>query len=127
MIHFVSTSSQITTRFQPFSEHKFRHSFADAMNPLCSCDLEIESTEYYIISCHNSAVFRTILMNELKSIINSKFNTLELHELIRTILYADKNFVMTQISRNIHFIKQTQGFEPALYGANKICIYYLTL
>ena len=30
-------------------------------------------------------------MNELNS-INSKFNTLKLDELIRTILYTDKNF-----------------------------------
>ena len=30
-------------------------------------------------------------MNELNS-INSKFNTLKLDELIRTILYADENF-----------------------------------
>ena len=30
-------------------------------------------------------------MNELNS-INSKFNTLKLDELVRTILYADKNF-----------------------------------
>ena len=97
------------------------------MNSLCSCDLGIESTEYYIISCHNSAVFRTLLMNELRSIINSNFNTLELDELIRTILYADTNLAMTQILRNINFIKQTQRFEPALYGANKICIYCLTL
>ena len=28
-------------------EHKFRHNFADTMNPLCSCYLEIDSTESY--------------------------------------------------------------------------------
>ena len=44
--------------------------------------------ERNIIHSHNYATFRTILMNELNS-INSKFNT---YELIRTILYVDKNF-----------------------------------
>ena len=57
-------------------EHKVRHNFADTVNPLCSCYLEIENMEYYIIRCHNYATFRTILMNELNS-INSKFNTLD--------------------------------------------------
>ena len=28
-------------------EYKFRQNFADTVNPLCSCYLEIESTEYY--------------------------------------------------------------------------------
>ena len=65
-----------------------RHNFANTMNPLRSCYLEIESAQYYIICCHNYTNFRNILMNELKS-INSKFNT---YDLIRTILYVDKNF-----------------------------------
>ena len=57
-------------------------------------------------------------MNELNS-INSTFNTLEPDELVRTILYGDKNFdndselkILTLI---INFIKQTQRFEQALY------------
>ena len=29
------------------SEHKFRHNFADSLNPLCSCSLETESTLHY--------------------------------------------------------------------------------
>ena len=67
-------------------EYSFRDNFADTVNPLCSCYLEIESTEYYPLPqlCN----FRKILMNESNS-INSKFNT---YGFIRIILYADKNF-----------------------------------
>ena len=32
--------------------HLLKYNFADTVNPLCSCYLEIESTEYYIIRCH---------------------------------------------------------------------------
>ena len=88
--------------FSHLREYKFRHNFADTVNPLCSCYPEIESKEYYILRCHNHAAFRTILMNELNS-INSKFNTLELDELIRTILYADKNFDNDSNFKNYSF------------------------
>ena len=82
---------RLRLEFSDLRKHKFRHNFADTMNPLCSCYLETDSTESYITRCHNYATCRTILMNELNC-INSKFNTLELDELIRTILYPDKNF-----------------------------------
>ena len=89
MIHLVSNFfTYIRLGFSHLREHKFKHNFADTVNPLCSCYLETESTEYYIMRCHNYATFATIIMNELNS-INSKFNTLELDELIRTILHAD--------------------------------------
>ena len=83
--------------------YMFRHNFVNTVNPLRSCYLEIESAEYYIIRCHNYANFREILMNELNS-RNSKFNTLELDELIRTILYADKTLIMIPILRTINFV-----------------------
>ena len=47
--------------------------------------------EHYFLRCYNYVTFRTTLMNELKS-INNKFNTLEPDEVVRTILYGNKNF-----------------------------------
>ena len=49
--------------FSHLREYKFGHCFADTVNPLYSCYLEIESTEY-TIRCDNYATFRTILMND---------------------------------------------------------------
>ena len=31
--------------------HKFRHNFADTLNPLCSCTLETEVKEHYFLCC----------------------------------------------------------------------------
>ena len=99
------------------------HNFANTVNPLCSCSLEIESTEYYFLCCHNYVTFGKILMNELNR-INSKFNTLELDELVRTILYGDKHFDndsnFKMLTATINFTKQTKRFEPALFSANEI-------
>ena len=33
--------------FSHLSEHKFRHNFADSLNPLCSCSLETKSTLHF--------------------------------------------------------------------------------
>ena len=33
------------------SEHKFKHSFQDSINPFCSCYLDTESTEHFLFYC----------------------------------------------------------------------------
>ena len=32
-------------------DHKFRHNFNDTVNPLCSCNIEAESTKRYLLHC----------------------------------------------------------------------------
>ena len=32
-------------------EHKFKHSFQDTLNSLCSCGLDIETTSHYFLHC----------------------------------------------------------------------------
>ena len=44
--------------FSHLREHKFKHNFADTVNPLCSYPLEIESTENYFLRYHNYITFR---------------------------------------------------------------------
>ena len=38
---------RIQQGFSHLHEHKFKHNFADTMNPLCLCSLEIESINFY--------------------------------------------------------------------------------
>ena len=66
------------------------------MSPLYSCSLEIQSTEHYFRRCHDYFNFRTALMNKLNS-INTKLESLESDELARSILYGDKNLIMTPV------------------------------
>ena len=56
----------------------------------------MESTEHHFLHCHDHVNFATSFMNELNS-VNNKFNTLEPDELIRIIVYRDKNLIMTPI------------------------------
>ena len=54
--------------FNHLREHKFRHSFHDTLNPLCSCSLKSETTLHYSLCCHNISSTRSVLMNVLNLI-----------------------------------------------------------
>ena len=63
---------QILTRFRTglshLNEHKFKHNFRNFLNPLCVCNLELETTSHYLLRCH---LFRTewrALLNGIKEI-----------------------------------------------------------
>ena len=104
--------------FSHLPEHKFRHNFADTVNPLCSCALETESTDHFFLRCQNYVSFRTALMNELSS-INSGIISLRPSALLEVILYGDKmlsdNSNQQILTATINYIKNTQRFEQSLF------------
>ena len=77
--------------FSHLSEHKFRHNFADSLNPLCSCSLETESTLQFFLRCQNYNTLRRVLMTDLKN-INDTIMSLNENDLLHVILYGNKNF-----------------------------------
>ena len=103
--------------FSHLREHKFRHNFADTVNPLCSCALETESTDHFFLRCQNYVSFRTALMNELSS-INSGIISLRPSALLEVILYGDKmlsdNSNQQILTVTISYIENTQRFEQYL-------------
>ena len=46
-------------------EHKFRHNFLNTLNPLCSCMLETESTDHYLLRCPFYADVRKTLFDNI--------------------------------------------------------------
>ena len=38
---------RLRINFSHLKEHKFRHSFADTINPMCACGAEVETTEHF--------------------------------------------------------------------------------
>ena len=45
----VELINRLRLAFCHLREHKFRHNFADNVNPLCSCTLETEKTEHFFL------------------------------------------------------------------------------
>ena len=114
----VTLINRLPLGFSHLREHKFRHNFADTVNPLCSCTPETENTEHSLIRCQNNLSARTTLMNELNNISNAT-NYWNSADFIRVILYGDKNFDnvtnLKIITATIIFIKTTKRFKEAFF------------
>ena len=99
------------------SEHKFRHNFADSLNPLCCCSLETESTLHFFLRCQNYTTLRGTLMTDLKN-INDTIMSLNENDLLHVILYGNKNFDnnmnISILTTTIRFIKVSERFDQLL-------------
>ena len=49
-------------------EHKFKHSFQDRINPLCSCRIDIGSTEHFLLHCPQFVNERRTLQSTIGNI-----------------------------------------------------------
>ena len=77
--------NRLRVDFSQLNKHKFRHNFADTLNPLCSCSLETESTAHFSLRCRYYSNIRITLMNELND-INNSITSRQTNELLRIIL-----------------------------------------
>ena len=83
--------NRLSVDFSHLNEHKFRHNFADTLNPLCSCSLETESTAQFFLRCRYYSNIRITLINDLNDIDNS-ITSRQPNELLRIVLYGDCKF-----------------------------------
>ena len=104
--------------FSHLRERKFRHNFADTLNPLCLCSPEIEDTEHYFLRCQSNLSFFPTLMNDLNN-INTAIASLNSNDLLRIIFYGDESFNKESnckiLTPSIKFVKDTQRFEKSLF------------
>ena len=56
------------------NEHRFNHNFQNCINPLCSCNLEIEPTSHFLLHCHHYTNICLTLLNSITEIICNTFN-----------------------------------------------------
>ena len=53
------------------NKHKFRHNFNDAINPMCSCGKEPETTLHYLLRCDFYSIYRLELLNDICALNHS--------------------------------------------------------
>ena len=94
----VRSLSRLRLGFSNLREYKFRHNFANTLNPLCLCSLETEDTEYHFLCCQNNLSLRTTLMNDLNN-INNAIASLNSNNLLRVILSEIKVSTKKLIAR----------------------------
>ena len=72
-------------------EHKFKDSFQDTLNALCSCGKEVVTTFHFLRSCPDYSDERLSLLSKIRNINpNNLENTNS--QITQFFLYGDKNF-----------------------------------
>ena len=97
----------LTRQLCHLKEHKFRHGFEGAISPMCSCNTEIDSNDYFILRCYLYSSERLELFDKLDK-INSSFFKLSAKDQVSILLcgYSSKK----RISLNEHIIKLVINF-----------------
>ena len=100
------------------NEHKFRHNFQDCLNPLCSCSLEVETTNHYFLHYHYYNDIRKILLDTVIEITNICLSDFSDETLVNLLLYGNSIYSLEEnkevIKASINFILSSQRFAGAL-------------
>ena len=99
-------------------EHKFKHSLQDSLNPLCKCDIEIESTSHFLLHCPIYNNDRSSLLSTIRN-IDCKLLEYTDSSLTQTLLYGNPSLhIITNsliLNATIDFILSTKRFQEALF------------
>ena len=68
-------------------EHKFKHLFEDAINPFCTCGVEEETTNDFVLDCSYYKNERHILFTSIRSIKSSILDQND-NNAVKTLLYG---------------------------------------
>ena len=105
-------------RLSHLTDHKFRLSFQDCLNPICSCCPEIETTSHFLLHCLNYRCARKTFFEKI-NIINSNILQRSDSSITRDLLFGseklkyDKN--NTLLTSMIEFIQSTEKFKYPLF------------
>ena len=110
--------THLSLNFSHLNQHKFRHSFKDAVDPTCKCSLETETTLHFLLHCRLHSTIRTELLGD-KYIVASSLTNYPDEKLLNTLLYGSEYFnVKTNhsiLNSTIKFLKSSEGFDNPLF------------
>ena len=99
-------------------EHKFKHSFQDTLNLLCSCGMDVESSTHFLLQCPSYINERCTLMSNLNR-INPQISQTSLQFLTNTLLFRNSSYsdkMNTHIlNTTIDYILLTKRFDEPLF------------
>ena len=110
--------TRLRVNFSHLREHKFRHNFRDTLNPLCSCDLEIESTNHYLLRCPFYTCIRKTLLDNITDVIGPVSDLSDV-KLVNLLLYGNDVYSTRQnfsvLQNTIIFLKSSERFDIPLF------------
>ena len=99
------------------SEHKFRHNFADCVNPLCSCSIKLETTIHFFLHCRNFLNIRRKLFEKIKP-LDKTLLQLNDESLLTVLLFGSKicneQVNVQTLNASIHYIIDSDRFTGSL-------------
>ena len=99
-------------------EHKFEHSFQDTLNPISSCDKDIETTSHYLLHYPDYLHERKTLLNTVSCIVPNIFD-FNNDQLTEILLYGKEdldNINNTSIlDATINYLIETKRFNSELF------------
>ena len=110
--------TRLRLNFSHLNEHKFRHGFNDMLNPLCACGNDIETTQHFLLRCHQYSSQRKELFEKLEKLYPN-ISTLSQKDQVNVLLYGSQNDDSKSLNQDIikhviTFIKATARFEKPL-------------
>ena len=92
--------------------------FQDCLNPLCSCSLQVETTNHYFLHCHYYNDICKTLLDTVKEITNRCLSDFNDETLVNLFLYGNSIYSLEEnkevIKASINFILSSQRFAGAL-------------
>ena len=99
------------------NEPKFRHNFADCVNPLCSCSIKPKTAINFFLHCHNFLNIRRKLFDKIK-LLDETLLQLNDESLLTVLLFGSKIYneqVNVQIlNASIDYIIDSDRFTGSL-------------
>ena len=97
--------------------HKFRHKFLDTPNPVCSCNIEAESTSHYLLRCLFYSTIRKTLLDNIVEIVGSISNLSD-DQMANLLLYGHQSYSFDAnasiLNSTIAFLKTSERFDIPL-------------
>ena len=64
----VKLLTRLRIQFNHQNELKFKHGFSNAINPMCACGTEVETTEHFPLLCHFYSTQESELFDQLEKV-----------------------------------------------------------
>ena len=109
--------TRLRTNLSHLRDHKFHHNFLDTLNPLCSCNIEIESTSHYLLRCSFFITIRKTLLDNIIELVGPISNLSD-EQLVNLLLYGQKSLCFDTnksiLNFTIAYIKASERFDVPL-------------
>ena len=110
--------TRLRAKFSYLRDHKFKHSFQDTINPLCTCSLAAETTNHFILHCPYYENERHILLASIRGIKSSILDQND-NNIVKTLLYRldslNKTHNTSILNATMKFLISSNRFEEQLY------------